>query len=73
MESLLRKGARREYRCVEGDHEGQGAADVAGSPEVKLLLENYEKRLCMIVCDEVGKKYNTNVFNDLLPEILEYV
>ena len=52
MESLLRKGARREYRCVEGDHEGQGAADVAGSPEVKLLLENYEKRLCMIVSVE---------------------
>ena len=46
---------------------------MAGSPEVKHLLENYEKRLCMMVCDEVGKKYNTNVFNDLLPEILEYV
>ena len=29
------------------------------------MLMNYEKRLCVIVCDELGKKYDTNVFSAL--------
>ena len=54
VESLLRKGAWRQHRSVEGEHKGRRAADVASTPVVKYLLENYE---CMIVCDEVGKEY----------------
>ena len=31
------------------------SGEVDMSEGVKHLLENYEKRLCMIMCDEVGK------------------
>ena len=32
---------------------------------MKQLLGNYEKRLCVVVCDEVGRRYNTNVLTEL--------
>ena len=47
------------------------AYDVARSKEIKQVLMNYEKRLCVIVCDELGKRYNTNVFSTL--KIDEYL
>ena len=58
MEYLLSQGVDRECR----DGVGLSAYDLARTDEIKQVLMNYEKRLCVIVCDELGKKYYTNVF-----------
>ena len=47
------------------------AYELSRTKEIKQVLLNYEKRLCVIVCDELGKKYNTNVFSTL--KIEEYL
>ena len=54
-------GVDRECR----DRYDRSAYDMARSNEIKQVLMNYEKRLCVIVCDELGKRYNTNVFSTL--------
>ena len=50
---------------------GRSAYDISSTDEIKQVLLNYEKRLCVIVCDELGKRYNTNVFIAL--KIEEYL
>ena len=67
MEYLLSVGVDRECRR----NDGRSAYDMARSNEIKQVLMNYEKRLCVIVCDELGKRYNTNVFSTL--KIDEYI
>ena len=57
----------RECRNISG----MSAHDMADTDEIKQVLMNYEKRLCVIVCDELGKRYNTNVFSTL--KIEEYL
>ena len=57
----MSQGANRE--CV--NMHGQSAFDVAGDYEVKRVLLGFEKRLCVIVCDEVGRRFSTNVFSEL--------
>ena len=52
-----------DRECRNSD--GMSAYDVTATDEIKQVLLNYEKRLCVIVCDELGKKYNTNVFSAL--------
>ena len=61
VEYLLSVGVDRECRSISG----RSAYDWAKTDEIKQVLLNYEKRLCVIVCDELGKKYNTNVFSTL--------
>ena len=71
MEYLLSQGADR--RITRGNREGQDAIDVAGLPEMKKLLMNYEKRLCVIVCDDLSRQQNTNVYLDLYPQIMQFL
>ena len=66
LEYLLSVGVDRECRNCDGS-----AYDMAKTDEIKQVLLNYEKRLCVIVCDELGKRYNTNVFIAL--KIEEYL
>ena len=61
VEYLLSVGVDREYRNIFDNN----AYDEASTDEMEQVLKNYEKRLCVIVCDELGKKYNTNVFSVL--------
>ena len=58
VEYLLSVGVDRECRS----NSGRNAYDMAKTDEMEQVLLNYEKRLCVIVCDELGKRYNTNVF-----------
>ena len=67
VEYLLSVDVDRECRSISG----MSAYDWADTYEIKQVLMNYEKRLCVIVCDELGKKYNTNVFSTL--KIDEYL
>ena len=67
VDYLLSVGVDRECR----NSDGMSAYDVAATDEIKQVLMNYEKRLCVIVCDELGKRYNTNVFIAL--KIEEYL
>ena len=67
VDYLLSVGVDRECR----NSDGMSAYDVAVTDEIKQVLMNYEKRLCVIVCDELGKRYNTNVFIAL--KIEEYL
>ena len=61
-----------EYLLSVGvDRECRSAYDMAKTDEMEQVLLNYEKRLCVIVCDELGKRYNTNVFIAL--KIEEYL
>ena len=61
VEYLLSKGTNRELK----NNDDKNAYDVAATEEIKQLLKKYEKRLCIIVSDELGKRYRKNVFNDL--------
>ena len=61
LESLLSQGVDRKCKTTHGNR----AVDMAMSDEIKQVLMNYEKRVCMIVCDEIGKRNNTNVFGVL--------
>ena len=47
------------------NYDGMSAYELSRTKEIKQVLMNYEKRLCVIVCDELGKKYDTNVFSAL--------
>ena len=67
VDYLLSVGVDRECRSISG----RSAYDMASTDEMEQVLLNYEKRLCVIVCDELGKKYNTNVFIAL--KIEEYL
>ena len=67
VDYLLSVGVDRECRSISG----RSAYDMASTDEIKQVLMNYEKRLCVIVCDELGKRYNTNVFIAL--KIEEYL
>ena len=67
VEYLLSVGVDMECR----NNGGRSAYDMAKTDEIKQVLLNYEKRLCVIVCDELGKRYNTNVFSTL--KIEEYL
>ena len=67
VEYLLSVGVDRECR----DKYGRSAYEFSRTKEIKQVLMNYEKRLCVIVCDELGKRYNTNVFIAL--KIEEYL
>ena len=58
---------RRECR----NNNGRNAYGVTSTDEMEQVLLNYEKRIYVIVCDELGKKYNTNVFSTL--KIEEYL
>ena len=52
-----------DRECRNSD--GKNAYDLSKKDEIKQVLINFEKRLCLITCDELGKKYNTNVFSEL--------
>ena len=69
VDYLLQAGARRERVCIEGID----VMDVAVSQEVRYLLRGFERRLCVIMCDEIGKKANTQVFNHLASLIEEFL
>ena len=62
---LISQGVDRERRIQVGFSFGFSAADMATKPEMKDLMENHDKRVCKIVCDDLCEKYNTHVFNDL--------
>ena len=67
VEYLLSVGVDRECR----NRYGRSAYELSRTKEIKQVLLNYEKRLCVIVCDELGKRCNTNVFIAL--KIQEYM
>ena len=69
VEYLLSVGVERQCRRKDGDN----VIDLATSLELQKLLKNYEKRLCVIVCEELSKKENTLVFLHIAPLILEYM
>ena len=71
VEYLLSLGVDRSWKITEGENEGKIALEMAGTDAVRILLKNYEKRLCLITCDELGKKYITNVFNHLAPQMMK--
>ena len=64
VEYLLSVGVDRECR----NNNGRSAYELSRTKKIKQVLLNYEKRLCVIVCDELGKRYNTNVFSTLKME-----
>ena len=61
VDYLLQMGAERACR----DDAGWSAMELTDKYEVKQVLHNFDKRVCRIVCDELGKKYYSNVFNVL--------
>ena len=54
----------RRLLLTVGDRIGQDAVDLATTPEMKQLLMNYDRRLCVIVCDELSRQL---VFIHLCP------